>query len=82
MSFSAEAADLSILDEWAIDYPCGNKSILAKDLSEYVSAFHDLVTNWEVAMRDLEEGGAERWPEETKPYWFYLEGKLSTRLKS
>jgi hypothetical protein len=80
VSFSTEADDTSILDEWAIDYPCKNKKVLAKDLSAYVNAFQGIVTDWEGFMTKLKASGQSRWPDETKPYWAYLVNKLSSKL--
>jgi DNA-binding PucR family transcriptional regulator len=80
VSFSTEADDTSILDEWAIDYPCKNKKVLAKDLSAYVNAFQGIVTDWEGFMTKLQARGQSRCPDETKPYWAYLVNKLSSKL--
>lgn len=80
VSFSTEADDTSILDDWAIEYPCKNQQVLAKDLSVYVNAFQHIVTDWDGFMEKLQAKGQPRWPEETKPYWAYLVNKLSSKV--
>jgi len=80
VSFSTEAGDTSILDDWAINYPCENRKVLAKNLSAYVDAFQNIVTDWESFMSKLQANGQPRWPDETKPYWAYLVNKLSSKV--
>lgn len=80
VSFSTEADDTSILDDWAIEYPCNNRRVLAKDLSAYVDRFQDLMTDWDGYMAKLQATDQPRWPDESKPYWAYLVNKLSSRV--
>jgi DNA-directed RNA polymerase subunit N (RpoN/RPB10) len=80
VSFSTEADDTSILDDWAIEYPCRNRKVLTKDLSTYVDEFQSIVTDWEGFMAKLQANGQSRWPDETKPYWAYLVNKLSSKV--
>jgi|GEM_PF-1094105 len=80
VSYSTEAGDTSILDEWAINYPCKNRKVLAKELSAYVDAVQSILTDWEASMAKLQASGESRWSDETRPYWAYLLNKLSSRV--
>ncbi|MCC3421577.1 MAG: hypothetical protein JGK24_04640 [Microcoleus sp. PH2017_29_MFU_D_A] len=80
VSFATEADDTSILDDWAIDYPCKNKQVLAQDLPAYVDKLQSIVTDWDAFMAKLQAKGEGKWPDETKPYLAYLVNKLSSKI--
>jgi hypothetical protein len=77
-----EADDPTILDEFAIDYPCENPSAMSGEMPEYVDVFLRIVNKWDEFMKKLQTAHQPEWSIATKPYWAYLATRIKNRIKT